>query len=162
MTEFDQIIKKKIEEKEYPYSAASWHNFARKAGLKSALTVSHTILVTVLSVAVVAVGSWFGIRHFSAPKPVEPVTVVDSLPEEPAPVIVDSSSIENETVAPAEDTLVSAVKASTPRCIKDEQVKETPSADTVSKSKPVRKPILRPKNPRRILEIDPDTIKSNE
>lgn len=160
MTDFDQIIKEKVEQKEYPYSASSWHSFAKKAGLKSVLTTSQSIFIAVLSVAIIAVGSWFGIRLFSASDEVAPVSV-EQLPAEKPVLAVDTVAVEDEEEVLDEEAVAPApiCKPTSPMVMDETPAKVT---DTVSESKPVRKPILRPKNPRRILEIDPDTIRSNE
>ena len=161
MTDFDQIIKQKVEQKEYSYSASSWHNFAKKAGLKSALTASQSVIIAVVSVAVISVGSWLGVRYLAPSQEVEPATevIVEEVPA-PAPELTATDTVVSET---PEET-VTVTKPTAPRH-KTEVTNEAPKAtvtDTVSEPKPVKKPILRPKNPRRILEIDPDTIKSNE
>lgn len=162
MTDFDQLIKEKVEQKEYPYSAASWHSFARKAGLKSALTITQSVIIAVVSVSIVAVGSWFGIRHFSAPDEVVPEVVVEETPaEEPIMVAADTTIIEEVAEEPvAEEMVPTPSRKPAPKVTNE--MPNVPATDTVAEQKPAREPILRPKKPRRILEIDPDTIKSNE
>ena len=164
MTDFDQIIKEKIEQKEYSYSASSWHNFAQKAGLKSALTVTQSVIIAVVSVAVISAGSWLGIRYLAPSQEQEPVAevTVEEVPvEDPVVVATDTVTTEvSEEPVCTPQPVISCPKVSNPT-----NTPETPkatTADTVSEPKPAKKPILRPKNPRRILEIDPDTIKSNE
>lgn len=162
--DFDQIIKQKVEQKEYTYSASAWHRFAKKAGLKSALTTSQSMIIAVVSVAVISVGSWLGIRYLAPSQEVAPAAEV-TMEETPAPApeltAVDTVAAET-TEEPIEKK---AVTAPCHKPVQPEVTNEAPKApitDTVSEPKPVKKPILRPKNPRRILEIDPDTIKSNE
>ena len=162
MTDFDQIIKQKVEQKEYPYSASSWHRFAKKAGLKSALTASQSVVIAVISVAVISVGSWLGIRYFSPSQETAPVAEI-AVEETPAQELTAVDTV----VPEANEEIVIVTEPSSPsrKPIQPEVTNEAPNApvaDTVSEPKPVKKPILRPKNPRRILEIDPDTIKSNE
>ena len=162
MTDFDQLIKEKIEQKEYSYSASSWHHFAKKAGLKSALTVTQSVIIAVASVAIIAVGSWFGICHFSAMEPAAPAPVQQMPVEEPVLLAADTAEVEVVAEEPAAEEVVTAPsrKPATPKVT--EEAPKAAATDTVAAQKPERKPILRPKNPRRILEIDPDTIKSNE
>ena len=162
MTDFDQLIKEKIEQKEYPYSASSWHHFAKKAGLKSALTITQSVIIAVASVAIIAVGSWFGIRHFSSMEP-SATDPVQQMPVE-APVLLAADTAEVAMMAeePVEEEVVTTPgRKAAPQKVTEEAPKADVT-DTVAAQKPVREPILRPKNPRRILEIDPDTIKSNE
>lgn len=162
MTDFDQIIKEKVEQKKYSYSATSWHRFARKAGLKSTLTTSQSVIIAILSVVVISVGSWLGVRYLS-PKQEAVPTVEATIEETPAPELTlpDTAATEiAEETAPAAE--VPAPKSNTPQPKVTNEAPNNTSSDTVAEPKPERKPILRPKNPRRILEIDPDTIKSNE
>ncbi len=167
MTDFDQLIKEKIEQKEYSYSASSWHRFAKKAGLKSALTVTQSVIIAVASVAIIAVGSWFGIRHFSAMEPATTAPVQQMPVEEPVLLAADTAEVEvvaENPVAenPVEEEVVTApIRKPAPPKVTEEAPKAA-ATDTVAAQKPERKPIPRPKNPRRILEINPDTIKSNE
>lgn len=160
--DFDQIIKQKVEQKEYPYSASSWHRFAKKAGLKSALTASQSVIIAVVSVAVISIGSWLGIRYFSPSQETAPVAEI-AVEETPAPELTAADTVVSETT---EETVVvtepSAPSCKTAQPVMTNEASNAPITDTVPAPKPVKKPILRPKNPRRILEIDPDTIKSNE
>lgn len=160
MTDFDQIIKEKVEQKEYPYSASSWHSFAKKAGLKSALTASQSIVIAVLSVAVISVGSWLGIRYLSPGQEVVPAAevTVEELPA-PGPALMTTDTVATEIT---EETAPAAEPPAPSRKVTPKEAPKAPAADTAKASKQVKEPILRPKNPRRILEIDPDTIKSNE
>lgn len=162
MTDFDQLIKEKLEQKEYPYSASSWHRFAQKAGLKSALTVTQSVIIAVASVAIVAVGSWFGIRHFSSMEPAATATSQQMPVEEPVLLAADTTMVEEVSEEPNETEAIPTSGRKPVSANASADVSNNASADTATEKKPVREPILRPKNPRRILEIDPDTIKSNE
>lgn len=163
MTDFDQLIKEKIEQKEYPYSASSWHRFAQKAGLKSSLTITQSVIIAVASVAIIAVGSWFGIRHFFAGDEVMPTVVTEETPVgEPMLVAADTIIVETVSEESIETETIPAPSRKPVSANASEDVPNNATADTAAVQKPVREPILRPKNPRRILEIDPDTIKSNE
>ena len=160
--DFDQIIKQKVEQKEYPYSASSWHRFAKKAGLKSALTASQSVIIAVVSVAVISVGSWLGIRYLTPSQEVAPAAEI-TVEEAPAPEPTAADTVVSET--PEETVIVTELSTPSRKPVQPVMTNEAsnaPITDTVSEPKPVKKPILRPKNPRRILEIDPDTIKSNE
>ena len=158
MTDFDQIIKEKVEKKEYPYSASSWHSFAKKAGLKSALTATQSVIIAVVSVAVISVGSWWGIRYLSPEQEVVAVdeVTVEETPATALPVTNTVATEVSEEAVPTVETPAPSRKA-TPK-----DTPKSPATDTARTTKPAKEPILRPKNPRRILEIDPDTIKSND
>ena len=161
MTDFDEIIKQKVDGKKYPYSAKAWQSFASKAGIKSALTLGQSVIIGAISVAVLSVGGFALYKHLNTSdngtvpahpaSPTEvPVTVVaDTLAEQS--VIEDEGTVEvvSTRTKPAADTEVVPAQET-----KSQQ-------DTVAA--PVKKaPILRPKNNRRILEIRTDTIKSND
>ena len=158
MTDFDQLIKEKIEQKEYSYSASSWHRFAKMAGLKSALTLTQSVIIAIVSVTIIAVGSWFGIRHFSVSDEVVPASMEQLPAEEPVLAAVDTIAVEEVTEEPVEEATVPAPGRKPSPKVTD----KAPDTATVTKPRNEREPILRPKDTWRILEIDPDTIKSNE
>ena len=161
MTDFDQLIKEKVEQKEYSYSASSWHSFVRKAGLKSVGTTTQSIIIAIASIAVVSVGSWIGIRHFFSSSEIAPA-IVEQLPvAEPSQAVIDTIAIVEATEEPVAEEIVSVPNSKPVVSTVSDKTPKTVTNDTASKRKPAQDPILRPKN-RRILEIDPDTIKSNE
>ena len=82
--------------------------------------------------------------------------------EEPVLLAADTAEVEVVAENPVEEEVVTAPsrKPAPPKVT--EEAPKAAATDTVAAQKPERKPILRPKNPRRILEINPDTIKSNE
>ena len=161
MTDFDQLIKEKVEQKEYSYSASSWHSFVRKAGLKSAVTTTQSIIIAIASIAVVSVGSWIGIRHFFSSSEIAPATVEQLPAAEPSQAVIDTIAIVEATEEPVAEEIVSVPNSKPVVSTVSDKTPKTVTNDTASKRKPAQDPILRPKNSR-ILEIDPDTIKSNE
>lgn len=159
MTDFDQLIKEKVGQKEYSYSASSWHHFAKKAGLKSALTASQSVIIAVVSVSVISVGSWLGVRYLAPSQDTAPAAevTVEDFPEPELSVADTLVEVSPEDTMPVSETTTPQPKTSRQKVTSAAAV-----SDTFSKPKQVREPILRPVNHRRILEINPDTIKSNE
>lgn len=163
MTDFDQLIKEKVNKKEYPYSASSWRRFSQKAGLKSALTLTKAVVIGISSASLIAVAGWCGF-HFMSPKAeVAPAveTAVRDLPEPEVAAVVDTACAE-PTISSDSPTELPSTNGTKVKPEAKVVAPEKTVVDTTATEKPERKPILRPKNPRRILEIDPDTIKSND
>lgn len=168
--QFDKLIKEKVDGKSYPYSASSWHSFKSKAGLKSTLSIVHSVLIGAASVAVVGVGCYLGYRHFQS----QPNSV---LPDAPVATSTDSTLISDDLCpnTPDEVTTDSVVEVSQPVItISDKKTspvrpnaekKSNPTtapADTIQTVSAKKQPILRQRHNRRILEINTDTIKSND
>lgn len=78
MTEFDQLIKEKAEQAQYPYKSSAWKDFAKRAGIKTGMSALQIAAVTIASLAVVA-GITLAVVKHQAPQPVaepDPVEVV--------------------------------------------------------------------------------------
>lgn len=78
MTEFDQLIKEKAEQAQYPYKPSAWKGFAKRAGIKTGMSALQIAAVTIASLAVVA-GITLAVVKHQAPQPVaepDPVEVV--------------------------------------------------------------------------------------
>ena len=168
--QFDKLIKEKVDGKKYPYSASSWHSFKSKAGLKSTLSTVYSVLIGAASVVVVGVGCYLGYRHFqSQPDSVQP--------DSPVAISADSTVISEERCQnlPEEVAADSVAEVSQP-AIKISDKKTSPvradveifsnstaaPSDTIQAVSAKKQPILRQRNNRRILEINTDTIKSND
>lgn len=163
MTEFDELIKQKAASKKFTYSAKVWRSFSKKAGIKAALTATQSVVIGVASVAVLTVGGYFGYKHFHTEVPqAQPSELLPSNEEEAIVALEDTITLEAE-MQPAEFKEIAVEKAPQQKpALKEEPAVPAVKADTVAKKeKPKKAPILRPKNPTRILEIRTDTIKSN-
>jgi len=164
MTDFDKFIKEKVDKKTYSYSASAWKGFAKKAGLKSALTTAQSLFIGIASVVVAASLGWVAYELLSpseAPQSVDTATVAPQEPLQVVELVTDSTQVESEEVAKESVREPEKVRKSAA-----DIVEETPAqkaeVDSVPENKPVRKPIARPKKPTRILVINPDTIPSND
>lgn len=92
--EFDELIKDKVEEKEYAYTHKAWHKFCRKANIPF-LSIGAKIALVVVPLAFVAAGIFFLVNSssFSAVETVESVemtSVVESSQNQPPVVIEDT------------------------------------------------------------------------
>lgn len=120
--QFDKLIREKVNGKNYPYSASSWHSFQSKAGLKSTLSIVHSVLIGAASVVVVGVGCYLGYRHFqSQPSSVRPDTPIaistdstlisdDLCPNTPDKVTTDSVVEVSQPVITISDKKTSPVR----------------------------------------------------
>lgn len=166
MSDFDQLIKEKVNSKEYSYSAKNWQSFTQKAGWKGGFTLLHGLL-TGASVIAVAVGVYVAVRmtggeaQQSTPptkgnSDTEIVVKQDSLIEE-VPVMEEVVEME------AENTTTRSVNNDGARLPKNESTAtEVSTTDTVKEEPhPVQKPMRRERITH-IFEINTDTIPSND
>jgi hypothetical protein len=170
MSDFDQLIKEKVNSKEYAYSAKKWQSFTKKAGWRRGFSTIHWLLSGAAVVAV-AVGLFFVLR----PAKDAPQT---SIPEqnihkgndmEEMTVSATDTAEYMEVAATEEQALVTPIAEVKENVANSNKLPETnpatetsPAADTVAKPRtPVQKPS---QNGRitRIFVIDPDTIPSND
>ncbi len=172
MSDFDQLIKEKINSKEYAYSAKNWQSFTQKAGWRRGFSLTHWLL-TGAAVVVVAAGGGLAYWLWAGGK--QPVDA--RMQEQPAveeattPVTeMEASTMEisTETTEPTDITTTQAVttepaathRNTPPKATQEES--SMPAADTVGTSHtPVQKPARRERITR-IFVIDPDTIPSND
>ena len=97
MTEFDELLKQKVEQTDYPYRHTAWRHFLRRSGLHTALTGGQIAAVSLTGVAVAALVTWGVVRHVaSSPTPAEPA---------PAEIVV----IPTDSIVVSEDTLPTTV-----------------------------------------------------
>lgn len=166
---FDQLFKEKINSKNYPYSNKAWKSFSKKMGWKSGLSVAQSIVITTLTSLIIAAGGYFLYHQIHSDK--LPVTSSETEPQQPVTIIdtiLPPSSL--DTLSPQETADVASETPEQPKQktasksnnITPSQPSTNASTDTLSAKKNTPKYILRPKNPRRILEINTDTIKSND
>ncbi len=166
---FDQLFKEKINSKNYPYSNKAWKSFSKKMGWKSGLSVAQSIVITTLTSLIIAAGGYFLYQQIHSDK--LPVTSSETEPQQPVTIIdtiLPPSSL--DTLSPQETADVASETPEQPKQktasksndIPPSQPSTNASTDTLSAKKNTPKYILRPKNPRRILEINTDTIKSND
>lgn len=167
MSEFDQLIREKINNKKYEYSAKSWQSFTKKAGWKSGLTALQTVAIVVVSVVVVSCGCLFGYKflHSENSLPVQPET------EQPCQNLVVSDTV-SATAVETDDVVVeeqnrqeTKIEAATNKVSKvaenDENSKQV-VADTTSAQPAKGRKVVARERVRKIFVIDTDTISSND
>lgn len=118
MTEFDELLKQKVEQTDYPYRHTAWRHFLRRSGLHTVLTGGQIAAVSLAGVAVAALVTWGVVRHnASSPTPAEPA------PAEVAIVITDSNAVSEDTLPitvgvpepmPSQPAVTSTPKATSP------------------------------------------------
>ena len=173
MSDFDQLIKEKINSKEYAYSAKKWQSFTKKAGWRKGFSLTHWLL-TGAAVVVVAAGSglaywlWTGgeqsvdIRMQGQPTMEEATAPVTEVEESTAEISTETATMTDITTAQTVTSGKTATEShnTAPKATPEQNNK--PTADTmVSSSTPLQKP-ARKERITRIYVIDPDTIPSND
>ena len=63
MTEFDELLKQKVEQTDYPYRHAAWRQFLRSSGLHTTLSGVQIAALSLAGVAVIALVTWGVVRH---------------------------------------------------------------------------------------------------
>ena len=144
MSDFDQLIKEKINSKEYAYSAKNWQSFTKKAGWRRVFSLTHWLL-TGAAVVVVAAGGglaywlWTGGKQPVDTRMQEQPTVEEAT----APVTEMKAStveISTEATTPTDITTTQAVttdpaatnRNTPPKATQEES--SMPAADTVGTS----------------------------
>lgn len=161
--QFDELIKGKIESKQYAYSAKAWRSYVHHAGIAK-LAVAKWIAIAVSSVAVLSTGGYFIYQHVQNQNTMETVTSTVPQIEPTAEMFMTDSLSQNEEKNNLQE---SATIESDPIVIapKNEHqtvfAKTVPAKDTIAKAPEKKEIILRPRSNRRILEINPDTIPTN-
>ena len=166
MADFDQLIKDKVEQTEYPYKHSAWKSFASRAGIKAGLS---GLQIAAISVAVVAVitGITLGVVFSGQPVPNGNQGTVDSVQctvetqQDAAPIqnnqgTVDSVQGKEDVQKPVS---ISTHKDQRPKT-KDQQPISNIQSSTSSTSKPTSKPRRPVYGPP--LEINVDTITQME
>lgn len=176
MDNFDQLLKAKIEQKEYAYKASAWRKFAHQSGIGAPVGALKIAAISLVTVGVLSTGGYLAYKHLS-PKPAA-ATDTQQVMTEPA----------NEPVMAAEDTVQIAEAelndqkpdeiycdfGLTPGELKQleerEAQKKTDAAIENPQQQPVSQPatsIEEPKKPIerndkwRVVIINPDTIGSD-
>lgn len=171
MSDFDQLIKEKVNSKEYSYSAKNWQSFTQKAGWKGGFTLLHGLLAGA-AVVVVAVGIYVAVRltGHEEPQPT-PSAQNDPVPEtiiEPDSIVETEISTVEEAIEPIEEKPTTQIannhNAATPAKAPKTEAHPATQPDTETVITPVKseqKP-ARSERITRIFEINPDTIPSND
>lgn len=163
---FEQLLQEKIAEQSYRYNPKAWKQFCKKAGWKVGLSAAQWVVVGTLSTIAVA-GGGYALYHAMTPETIAPqptvvqqdtlhATYIDTLPNDTLSVAIatpDGLIKETEVAVKPQPKPRKTVTHPTPPAVKE---------DSIARSEKPKTYILRPKNPRRILEINPDTIKSND
>lgn len=167
MSDFDQLIKEKVNSKEYTYSAKNWQSFTQKAGWKGSFTLLHGLL-TGAAVIVVAVGIYVGVRLSGAEvqqptPPAQNKPVTETVMEQDSIVELDKTGREVVTESKSESLSIVTTPHNNGKAPKTETSPAEVSATDMVKEEPdpVQKPVRRERITH-IFEINTDTIPSND
>lgn len=159
MTDFDNLIKEKVEQAEYAYKPSAWRSFRRMSGMGQS-----SLLYWIAGISSVAVVG--GAIAFASLR--EPQSAPDIEPAVPSLQVEDTASNEPQSALPADSLLVT----SAPEMVSSSSGTGTPrtsvrESDSVENS-PKRQSVTPPAEPKttparygRPLVIDVDTIKDN-
>lgn len=166
MSEFDQLFKEKIAEKEYPYSAKKWRSFKQKAGWSAGAGLMQTTLAVTISTVMAVLGCWLGyditpkIEKVSAPVEQTVTVAEEASPEEIAPVVAPDTvePVGSTTTAPVQPMPIRpAAKVDTTAASAT-----TPAPAAIEPTKPRRPSTQQEGRVRHIYEINTDTIPNND
>ena len=153
MTEFDELLKAKAEQAEYPYRASAWRQFCRRAGIR-ALTGGQIAAIAVSGAAVAGLVVWGLASHIGRQPAAEPA------PVEVAVVAPDTTAIVPEDTFVVEEIQPAAVPAKPAPVVQ----REMPAAKPEEvKTSVVKKPAQAKPEPfrGRPVIINVDTVKDN-
>lgn len=158
MENFDELIRKKVEEKVHPFKRQYWSEFAQKAGFSPGLGAGQIALISTVATTFVAAGVWVGVTLSNQDN-----NTPDLTPKETLVIDNDTAITEEIILVETEDTTI-FIEPETPPISSPKPIRKPIATEEVQKpviieqkpeeKKPEREIILR------ILTIDPDTIKS--
>lgn len=152
MTEFDELLKAKAEQAEYPYRASAWRQFCRRAGIR-ALTGGQIATIAVSGTAVAGLVVWGVASH-----------IVRQPAAEPAPVEVAVVAPDTAAILPEDTFVVEEIQPAAPAKPAPVVQREMPAAKPEEvKTSVVEKPAQAKPEPfrGRPVIINVDTVKDN-
>ena len=100
MTEFDELLKAKAEQAEYPYRASAWRQFCRRAGIR-ALTGGQIAAIAVSGTAVAGLVVWGVASHIGRQPAAEPAPVEVAVVAPDTAAILPDDTFVVEEIQPA-------------------------------------------------------------
>lgn len=162
--QFDELIKGKIESKQYAYSAKAWHSYAHHAGFFK-MVVIKWVAIAVSSLAVLSAGGYFLYQHIQNQANTESINAITpNVPQKAETVLADSTSLKAVDANARECISVEptpSIPTKSQNHLDIESTSQTVEKDSIVQPTVVKKTILRPRPSRRILEINTDTIPTN-
>lgn len=74
MTEFDELIRNKVEQADYPYKPSAWKRFAKHSGIRLGNNPLKIAAISVMAAAAVGGTTWGILTHQSSSRTADPVT----------------------------------------------------------------------------------------
>ena len=164
MTDFDELIKEKIEQKEYSYSASSWRSFTRKA--KMNMTTHYIkIGISIASIISLSIVGIFILKttHSSSHSNTPDTEINTIIPSDTCEATISTPTLMDTLSFPPyekNENVVKKYQKNKKETIDSTDIKKT-TLDTLPPT--IYHPqSTKPFKTRRILEINTDTIKSND
>lgn len=172
MSEFDKLIREKIDDKKYEYSAKSWQSFTKKVGWKSGLTTLQSVAIIIASIIVVSCGCLIGYKFLHSENGV-PAQSESEIPCQDLVVSDTVGSAEGEVreveVMEAEKAQEVATKmpkkceVAKSKVEEDIENKSVNAVTNANSTEPAReRRIVKRERVKQIFIIDTDTIPSND
>ncbi|MBO4481531.1 MAG: hypothetical protein J5719_03160 [Bacteroidales bacterium] len=165
MDNFDQLLKEKIEQKQYAYKASAWRKFARQSGIGTSVGALKIAAISLVTVGLLSTGGYLAYKYLS-PKPVDETTQVMAEPsEEPTIVAEDTIQIADAELNSKSDEFICdfGVTPEEMKRLEEREAKqnattsEKPAQQSATQTEEPKKPIERDDN-WRVVIINPDTI----
>ena len=170
MDNFDQLLKAKIEQKQYAYKASAWRKFARQSGIGTSVGALKIAAISLVTVGLLSTGGYLAYKYLS-PKPeatADTMQVMTEPANEPIIAAEDTIQIADANLNTQPDEIYCDFGV-TPEEMKRLEEREAKQNATTSE-KPVQQattPTEEPKKPIerddkwRVVIINPDTIGSD-
>ena len=152
MDNFDQLLKEKIEQKQYAYKASAWRKFARQSGIGTSVGALKIAAISLVTVGLLSTGGYLAYKYLSS-KPVDETTQVMAEPSE-EPTIVAEDTLQLTEIAAEEPMQPSPKQEAKTNATATRKV---PAQQSATQTEEPKKPIERNDN-WRVVIINPDTI----
>ncbi len=175
MDNFDQLLKAKIEQKQYAYKASAWRKFSRQSGIGTSVGALKIAAISLVTVGLLSTGGYLAYKYLS-PKPeatADTMQVMTEPTNEPIIAAEDTIQIADAELNTQPDEIYCdfGVTPEEERQLEERKVqKKTDAAIENPQQQPVSQPatsIEEPKKPIerndkwRVVIINPDTIGSD-
>ena len=165
MDNFDQLLKEKIEQKEYAYKASAWRKFARQSGIGSSVGALKIAAISLIAVGLLSTGGYLAYKYLSPKAEATPDMQVMTEPtSEPIIAAEDTVQITETEINPEiycdfgltpeeEKRMEKRETKHNAAATHDNPTQQQPATATEEPKKPIERD-----NGWRVVIINPDTI----
>ena len=169
MDNFDQLLKEKIEQKQYAYKASAWRKFARQSGIGTSVGALKIAAISLVAVGSLSTGGYLAYKYLSPKSEATPETIQAMTEPTSEPIIATEDTVQiteaeiNPVIycdfglTPEEEKRMEKWEAQQNAAATNDNPAQQPSATS---SEEPKKPIERD-NGWRVVIINPDTIGSD-